>query len=88
MVLRAVIATMQDLGFIIDRADEGLGIVSGTSFENDSKITVSVRPLEKKQMLVRANAQAKKNELKEPVAYDNFFNSLSHSLFIESHSVE
>ena len=42
MVLRSVISTMQDLGFIIDRADETLGTVSGTSFTNNSKMTVSV----------------------------------------------
>ena len=88
LVLRAVIATMQDLGFIIDRADEGLGIVSGTSFKNDSKLSVSVRPSEQKQTLVRINAQVKKKELKEPVAYQNFFDSLSRSLSLESHEIE
>ena len=87
-VLRAVIATMQDLGFIIDSADEGLGVVSGTSFKNDSKLTVSVRPFEEKQMLVRASAQTKKKELKEPVAYQNFFDSLSRVLSVEVHEIE
>ncbi len=87
-VLRAVISTMQDLDFIIDSADEGLGVVSGTSFKNDSKLTVSVRPVEENQMLVRANAQTKKKELKEPVAYQNFFHSLSRVLSVESHEIE
>jgi hypothetical protein len=41
MVLRAVISTMQDLDFIIERADEKLGTISGTSFSNASKLTVT-----------------------------------------------
>ncbi|MBO7066074.1 MAG: hypothetical protein J6W40_00445 [Alphaproteobacteria bacterium] len=88
MVLRSVISTMQDLGFIIDRADETLGTVSGTSFKNDSKMTVSVRPVGKKQMMVRANASARLREISSPAAYQNFFNALSQSLFLDAHMVE
>lgn len=88
MVMRSVIATMQDLGFIIDRADETLGTVSGTSFKNDSKMTVMVRPSGKKQMLVRANASANLHEITSPTAYQNFFNALSQSMFLDAHMVE
>ena len=88
MVLRSVISTMQDLGFIIDRADETLGTVSGTSFTNNSKMTVSVRAVGKKQMLVRANASAGLHEITAPTAYQNFFNALSQSLFLDAHLVE
>ena len=88
MVMRSVIATMEDLGFIIDRADETLGTVSGTSFKNNSKMTVSVRPMGTKQMLVRANASARLNEITNPTAYQNFFNALSQSLFLDAHMVE
>ena len=88
MVLRSVISTMQDLGFIIDRADETLGTVSGTSFKNDSKMTVMVRPMGTKQMMVRANAQANLHEITNPMAYQNFFNALSQSLFLDAHLVE
>ena len=87
MVLRSVISTMQDLGFIIDRADETLGTVSGTSFTSDSKMTVSVRP-SGKQMMVRANAQAGLHEITSPKAYQNFFNALSQSMFLDAHMVE
>ena len=88
MVLRSVVSTMQDLGFIIDKADETLGTVSGTSFIYNSKLTVSVRPSGKTQMLVRANAQAKLKEITDPVAYQNFFDSLSKSLFLDANLVE
>ena len=88
MVLRAVISTMQDLGFIIDRADEKLGTISGTSYTHASKLTVSVRAINQKQIIVRANAQVGLQALEEPIAYQNFFNALGQSLFLEAHEVE
>lgn len=87
-VMRSVIATMQDLDFIIERADEKLGTVSGTSFTNSSKMTVSVRTTADKQTIVRANAQSRLHEITNPVAYQNFFNALSQSMFLDAHEVE
>ena len=44
-VLRATIATLQDLGFVIDKADLTLGTVSATKLNAYLlKMTVSVRP--------------------------------------------
>ena len=90
MVLRAVVSTMQDLGFIIERADEKLGIVSGQSYaqEHRSKLTVSVRAINSQQIIVRANAQVGLKALNEPKPYQNFFNALGQSLFLEAHEVE
>lgn len=88
MVLRAVISTMQDLGFIIDRADEKLGTVSGTSFTYVSKLTVSVRVINNSQTIVRANAQVDLQPLEDVSAYQNFFNALEQSLFLEAHEVD
>lgn len=90
LVMRAVISTMQDLGFIIERADETLGTVSGTSYDsaNASKLTVSVRAINSKQIVVRANGQVGLKALEEPIAYQNFFNALGQSLFLEAHEVE
>ncbi len=88
MVMRSVIATMQDLGFIIDKADETLGTISGTSFVNNSKMTVSMRPSGKSQIIVRANATANLHEITNPIAYQNFFNALSQSLFLDAHMIE
>lgn len=90
MVLRAVVSTMQDLGFIIERADEKLGTVSGTSYviNNASKLTVSVRAVNDKQVVVRANGQVGLKALDNPIPYQNFFNALGQSLFLEAHEVE
>ncbi len=87
LVLRAVISTMQDLGFIIDRADEKLGTISGTSYTHASKMTVSIRANNNK-IVVRATAQVGLKPLEEPIAYQNFFNALGQSLFLEAHEVE
>lgn len=88
-VLRAVIATLQDLGFVIDRADLSLGAVSGTRLDgNRTKITVSTQPRGTKRMLVRANAEFNGKPVEDPRQYQNFFISLEKSLFLEAQEVE
>ena len=88
-VLRAVTATLQDLGFVIDKADATLGTVSGTKLDNYSlKMTVSVGPKGKEQMLVRANAQFNITPVEDPKPYQDFFNSLSKSLFLQAQNVD
>lgn len=87
-VLRAVIATLQDLGFVIDRADYMLGSVSATKLDKHSlRITVSVRP-RNDRMLVRANAQYHISPVTDPKPYQDFFNSLSKSLFLQAQNVD
>jgi len=87
-VLRATISTLQDLGFIIDRADSILGSVSATKLDSYLlKITVSVRP-RGEQMLVRANAQYNVTPVEDPKPYQDFFNSLGKSLFLQAQNVD
>jgi len=88
MVLRSIISTLQDLGFIINKADEKLGIISGTSFANGSKLTVSVRQMGQTRIVVRANAQAGLKEISDPLPYQNFFNALAQSLFLDAHTID
>ncbi len=88
-VLRASISTLQDLGFVIDRADFLLGTISATKFEGyQIKITVSVRPKGNESMLVRANAQYNLKPINEPKQYQDFFMSLEKSLFLQAHEAE
>jgi hypothetical protein len=88
-VLRATISTLQDLGFVIDRADLTLGTISGTKFERyQIKITVSVRQKGADRMLVRANAQYNISPIEDPKQYQDFFTSLEKSLFLEAHAAE
>jgi hypothetical protein len=88
-VLRAVISTLQDLGFVIDRADLVLGSVSGTKLAGSQiKITVSVRPKGTDRMSVRANAQYNITPVEDPKQYQDFFSSLGKALFLAANADE
>ncbi len=83
-VMRGVISTMQDLSFVLERADATLGSVSGTKYDGGRviKLTVSVRPKGEAQMTVRANGQLNVKPIEDPLAYQDFFSSLEKSLFL------
>ncbi len=82
-VMRGVISTLQDLSFVVERTDMVLGTVSGTKYEKQLAIrmTVSVRP-KGSQMSVRANGQLNVKPIEDPKAYQDFFTSLEKSLFL------
>jgi hypothetical protein len=89
MMLRTVIATLQDLGFIIGKADHVLGTVSGTKLDSyDLRMTVAIRPRGETQLLVRANAQYQIYAVEDPEPYQQFFEALSKSLFLTAHQVD
>jgi hypothetical protein len=88
-LLKTIIATLQDLAFLIDDADMDLGTVSGTrTSEYFMRITVSVRPRGDHQNIVRANAQHNLEIVEDPEPYQAFFSALSKSLFLEAHLVD
>jgi hypothetical protein len=87
VALRAVIAVLQDLGFIIERANEPLGFVTAARFAEPRYldivgVTVTVRPQEDGRMLIRANAIRNNKPIEDPKAYQNFFAALERSLFL------
>jgi hypothetical protein len=89
MVLRAVIATLQDLGFVIDDGNSTLGLVSATKLEGYAlRVTVTVRRADEKNMVVRASAQYAYKAITDPETYQEFFKALSKSLFLEAHDIE
>lgn len=86
-MVRAVMAVLQDLGFIIERANEPLGLVTAERFAepdyNDLVgVTVTVRPLDGNRMLVRANAVHNNRPVADPETYQRFFTALERSLFL------
>jgi hypothetical protein len=88
-MLRTVIATLQDLGFVVDKADNTLGTVSGTKLDRYAlRMTVSVRPRGETQLLVRANAQYNIYAVEDPEPYQQFFDSLSKAIFLTAHQVD
>jgi molybdopterin-guanine dinucleotide biosynthesis protein len=88
-MLRTIIATLQDLGFVIDDADKNLGTVSGTKRSGYFlRMTVSIRPRGEHQTMVRCNAQYNLQTVEDPEPYQDFFSSLSKALFLDAQLVE
>lgn len=86
--LRTIMATLQDLGFVLDKADAVLGSVSGTKLAGYAvRMTVTVRPRSEKQLLVRANAQYKTMAIEDPKPYQDFFVALQKAMFLTAHQV-
>ncbi len=87
--LRTVISTLQDLGFVVDKADAVLGSVSATKLDGyQLRMTVTVRPRGQTQLLVRANAQYNLTAVEDPGIYQDFFTSLGKSMFLTAHNVD
>jgi len=87
--MRAVIATLQDLGFVMDKADLILGTVSATKLDGYAmRMTVTVRPKGEGKMVVRANAQMNTTPITAPAPYQSFFRALERSIFLASHAVD
>ena len=88
-LLRTIIATLQDLGFVIDDAEESLGTVSGTKRSGYFiRMTVSVRPRGTNQMIVRSNVQYNLEAIEDPEPYQYFFSTLSKALFLEAQPIK
>ena len=94
--LRAVIATLQDLGFVLDSADATLGTVTATKLaQHQVRMTVSVRQVDDRQVLVRANADYSEPlagrsavRIEDPATYQDFFQALERSAFLAAQNVE
>ena len=87
--LRTIISTLQDLSFVIDKADATLGTVSATKLKYYAlRITVTVRQKGETQLLVRANAQYNVRPITDPELYQEFFTSLGKAMFLTAHHVD
>lgn len=89
LTVRTVIATLQDLGFVVDKADEDLGTISGTKLDKvPIRMTVTVRPLSSNRMAVRASAQYHLIAVSDAEPYQKFFNALGQAMFLTAHEVD
>lgn len=87
--MRTVIATLQDLSFVVDKADMELGSISATKLDGYAlRMTVSVRPHSDKRVIVRANAQFNITPVTEPKPYQDFFVALEKAMFLTAQQVE
>lgn len=88
-VFRATLATLQDLGFVIDRADDVLGTVTATRAAGAIvRFTVTVRQAGANRVLVRASGQHGLEALTDPLPFQRFYNALSQSLFLAANEVD
>jgi hypothetical protein len=87
--LRTVMSTLQDLGFVLDKADATLGTVSATKLKGYAlRMTITVRPRGETQLLVRANAQYNIQPVTDPEPYQQFFASLEKAMFLTAHQAD
>ena len=87
--IRTVIATLQDLGFVIDKADETLGAVSGTKLSGYAmRMTVTILPRGQKQTAVRASAQYNLVAVTDAEPYQQFFAALEKAMFLTANQVD
>ena len=87
VAMRGVISALQDLGFIIERANEPLGLVTGARFAEPNffdvvGITVTVQTVDEKRTTIRANAIFNNQPITDPEVYRNFFATLERALFV------
>ncbi len=87
--LRSVVATLQDLGFVIDKADYELATISATKLQDyEIRMTVTVRERNGERLAVRANARFNEQPITDPKAYQDFFASLDKAMFLTLHKVD
>jgi len=94
--MRTVIATLQDLGYKIDKVEPAAGSISATKL-SALQMSVSIYPRGTRQLAVRSNAQVKimaqqnniENQVDDPEFYQKlFFEPLSKALFLNALLVE
>lgn len=90
LVSRAVVATLQDLSFIIDKADMLTGTVTATKLVKGAsmRMTIIVREKSANSSQVRANAtfgsfNQMPEAVTEPETYEAFFTALDKAIFLE-----
>lgn len=87
--IRTVIATLQDLGFVIDKADEQLGAVSATKLSGYAmRMTITVRPRGATQTAVRASGQYNLVAVSDAEPYQQFFAALEKAMFLTANQVD
>lgn len=88
-VMRSVIGTLQDLGFVIDDANTTLGLISATKLEGGVvRMMVTVKRRGKTQVAVRASAQQGYKTVVDPETYQRFFAALAKGMFLTAHDIE
>jgi hypothetical protein len=87
--LRAAIESLQDLGFVVDRADYALLSVSAVKGDQYLlRMTVTVLPQGADRLLVRANARYDATPVLDAEPYAKFFAVLARALALEARPLD
>ncbi|QBY05761.1 hypothetical protein E2K93_15945 [Thalassotalea sp. HSM 43] len=87
--LRSVVATLQDLGFVVEKADADFGVISATKLSGyHIRLTITVRDQGDGHVLVRTNAHHGKRSIDDPEPYRDFYTALDKSQFLLTHKVD
>jgi hypothetical protein len=88
-VFQGVLSALQDLGFVVDRADPVLGTVSATRYGGGLvRFTVTVRAGGSTRTIVRASGQLNQTELSDPAPFQRFYEALSQALFLQANEID
>ena len=78
------IASLQDLGFVVDRADPSLGTVTPRAIGGGLvRFTVTVRAGDATRTIVRASGQLNQTRVSDPAPFQRFYEALSQALFLQ-----
>lgn len=87
-VMRGIVSVLQDLSFILDKADFDLGTITATKLDGYFlKMSVTVRPKSETKFMVRSNIQYGKKAIEDPKPYQDFFTSLDKALFLDKNKI-
>jgi hypothetical protein len=99
-LMAATLGVLQDLGYTVNETSSGAGMISGSKDRQGSRIRVSVvfRPTtDRAATIARVSFQAitapvfgqqsQVQTIADPVIYQQFFERLSQSLFLEAHQI-
>lgn len=87
LLIRGVIAAMQDLNFIISNANIEQGVITAKRFGPYTiEMTVTVQPISDKRILVHGIARYNLRTLEDPFLYEQFFSSLQDFASLVAHA--
>ena len=88
-VLRVAMATLQDHGFVIEKANSDAGSFTAAKIEKyPLRITVTAQVRGERQVVVRADAQYEDTPVEAPKLYHDFFAALDGAMRLASHAAD
>ncbi len=87
-IMRGIVSVLQDLSFIVDKADFDLGTITATKLDGYYlKMSVTVRSKSETKFIVRSNIQHGTRAIEDPKPYQDFFTSLDKALFLDKNKI-